>query len=201
MKRLMTWMGVAAIASAVAATANEKMTITIPSVTSGKCAITLLEADGIHPMVGASLKLQAVKDGSEAAATTSDKVGKCVVKLEDGRYILSVDGKNLTLVDASKDGQMAWCRIVVSENPMLVGGQVAGEVVAVSGGLFGAGTTAGTIAIVAGTAVVVVGGTAYAIDDYQPSGTTGGGPAVVTVSTPVVPVSTGSRSRPVPTSP
>ncbi len=166
MKRMMMWMGVALVASAVVASATDKLTIKIPSVTSGKCAMTLLEADGIRPLSGASLKLQATKDGTEAASEITDKAGKCIVKLEEGRYILSVDGKNLTLVDASDKGQMAWCRIVVSEKPMLVGGQVEGEVVAVSGGLFGTGTV-GTIAIIAGTTVVVVGGVAYAIDEYN----------------------------------
>ena len=184
MKRMMMWMGVALVASAVVAAAADKLTIKIPSVTSGKCAMTLLEADGIRPLAGASLKLQATKDGTEAASEITDKAGKCIVKLEEGRYILSVDGKNLTLVDASEKGQMAWCRIVVSDKPMLVGGQVEGEVVAVSGGLFGTGTV-GTIAIVAGTTVVVVGGVAYAVDEYEDDGD---GIATVTVvdETPIV---------------
>ncbi len=194
MKRMVMWMGVGLIASAVVASATDKLTIKIPSVTSGECSMTLLEADGIRPMAGASLKLQATKDGSEAASEITDKAGKCIVKLEEGRYILSVDGKNLTLVDASEKGQMAWCRIVVSEKPMLVGGQVEGEVVAVSGGLFGTGTV-GTIAIVAGTTVVVVGGVAYAIDEYEDDGD---GIATVTVvdETPVV-----RRGTPPPASP
>ena len=185
MKRVVTWIGVALIASAVVASATDKLTIKIPSVTSGKCSMTLLQADGIRPMAGANLKLQATKDGSEAASAISDNAGKCVVKLEEGRYILSVDGTNLTLVDASPKGEMAWCRIVVSEKPMLVGGQVEGEIVAVSGGLFGTGTV-GTIAIVAGTTVVVVGGVAYAVDEYNDDGD---GIATVTVTdtTPVPP--------------
>ena len=193
MKKMVMWMGVGLIASAVAASATDKLTIKIPSVTSGECSMTLLEADGIRPMAGASLKLQATKDGSDAASEITDKAGKCIVKLEEGRYILSVDGKNLTLVDASEKGQMAWCRIVVSEKPMLVGGQVEGEVVAVSGGLFGTGTV-GTIAIIAGTTVVVVGGVAYAIDEYEDDGD---GIATVTVvdETPVV------RRGPAPASP
>ena len=160
--------------------------------------MTLLQADGIRPMAGASLKLQATKDGNEAASAISDRAGKCIVSLEEGRYILSVDGKNLTLVDAHENGQMAWCRIVVSDKPMLVGGQVEGEVVAVSGGLFGAGTT-GTIAIVAGTAVVVVGGVAYAIDDYQPDNTTGTATVTVVDDTPVA--GGGGGGAPPPASP
>jgi len=187
-------MGVVLVASAMVATAKDELTIKIPSVTSGKCSMTLLQADGIRPMAGASLKLQATKDGSEAASATSDKAGKCIVSLEEGRYILSVDGKNLTLVDAHEKGQMAWCRIVVSDKPMLVGGQVEGEVVAVSGGLFGTGTV-GTIAIVAGTTVVVVGGVAYAVDEYEDDGD---GIATVTVvdETPV-----GGGGAPPPASP
>ncbi len=177
MKRAIVWMGVALIASAMVATAKDELTIKIPSVTSGKCSMTLLEADGIRPMAGASLRLQATKDGSEAASEIANKAGKCVVKLEEGRYVLSVNGKNLTLVDASPEGDMAWCRIVVSDKPMLVGGQVEGEVVAVSGGLFGTGTV-GTIAIVAGTTVVVVGGVAYAVEEYEDDGD---GIATVTV--------------------
>jgi len=194
-KTAMIMMGAALIASAIVASATENLTIKIPSVTSGKCAMTLLEADGIRPLGGASLKLQATKDGTEAASEITDKAGKCIVRLEEGRYILNVNGKNLTLVDASEKGEMAWCRIVVSDKPMLVGGQVEGEVVAVSGGLFGSGTV-GTIAIVAGTTVVVAGGVSYAVEEHEDDGD---GIATVTVvdETPV----TGGGGTPPPASP
>ena len=189
MMKSMTWMSIALIATAIMATAADELKVKIPSVTSGECSITLLEADGIRPMVNADLKLQATKDGSIAASTVSDKSGKCIVKLEDGRYILSVDGKNLTLIDASKKGEMAWCRIVVSAKPMLVGGQVAGETVAVSGGLFGTGTV-GTIAIVAGVTIVTVAGVDYIVDEFEDDGD---GIARVTVVEPTPIVTTPPR--------
>jgi hypothetical protein len=187
MNKVMSWVGIALVASVVMASANEKLSIKIPSLTSGKCAITLLEADGIKPMADADLKLLTLKEGKEAAAAKSDRAGKCIVKLEEGRYILSVDGKNLTLVDASKNGQMAWCRIVVSENPMLVGGQEEGETVAVAGW----GTT--QVVMTALGAAVVIGGAWYLIDDYQDDDDDDTPATVTILPTPI--------DRPAPTSP
>ena len=180
-----TWMAVAVVASTLVASAGVQQKIKIPSVTSGTCSITLLEADGIKPMAAADVKLIDAKDETKVVASTTDAAGKCIVKLEDGRYVLSVNGANLTLLDASKAGQMAWCRIVVSETPMLVGGQTAGETVVVSGGLF-SGATTGSIVFIGGLACVTVGGVAYAIDDYQPDGNSGNATVTVTDTTPIV---------------
>ncbi len=181
MKKMVTWMSVAVIASALTVSATEQQKINIPSLTSGTCSITLLEADGIKPMAAANVKIIDARETTKVVASTTDASGKCIVKLEDGRYVLSVNDKNITLLDASKNGAMAWCRIVVSETPMLVGGQVAGEVVAISGGLFGTGTV-GTIAIVAGATIVTVAGVDYAVDEYEDDGD---GIATVTVTVPV----------------
>ncbi len=196
MTKLATCMIAVILASAVLATAGETLKINIPSVTSGKCSMTLLDKDGIRPLAGAKLSLLTVKDGSEATSVVTDQAGKCIVKLEEGRYILNVNDKNITLVDASEKGQMAWCRIVVSDKPMLVGGQTEGEVVAVSGGLFGAGTT-GSIAIIGGVTCVVVGGVAYAIDEYNDDDDDDDELAEVTV-TDTTPV---KKSSPSPSSP
>jgi hypothetical protein len=191
MIKMATGMAIAVVASTLVASAGVQQKLKIPSVTSGKCSITLLEADGIKPMAAADVKLIDAKDEKKVVASTTDAAGKCIVKLQDGRYVLSVNDKNITLLDASKDGAMAWCRIVVSETPMLVGGQVVGEVVAVSGGLFGAGTV-GTIAIVAGVTVVTVAGVDYAVDEYEDDGD---GNATVTVAAPT-PVGSPSPASP-----
>jgi hypothetical protein len=161
MVKLMAGLVAIAIASSAIAGETQKNTAKIPSLKSGECTITLLDADGIKPLAGAKLVLQSAKDAKNATTVKANQAGACVMDIADGRYILSVNDKILTLLDASKDGQLAWCRIVVSEQPMLIGGQVAES----AGGFtfLGLSGSAGVGAAV-GAGLVVVGGVVVAAD-------------------------------------
>jgi len=161
MVKLMAGIVALAIASSAIAGETQKNTAKIPSLKSGECKITLLDKDGIKPLAGAKLVLHSAKDAKNATTVEANKAGVCVMDIADGRYILSVNDRILTLIDASEDGQLAWCRIVVSEKPMLIGGQDP----ATTGGVFTfmglSGGAAWTAAVAAGlvtAGAVVVGG-------------------------------------------
>lgn len=123
MKKMMTVLVAVALSASAIAGEAEKNAVRIPSVKSGGCSITLLDADGIKPLAGAQLSLQSAKDAKAMITAKANDAGLCKVTVGDGRYVLSVNEKPLTLLDASKDGKLAWCRIVVSDKPMLIGGQ------------------------------------------------------------------------------
>ena len=121
MVKLMVGMVALALASTAIAGEVQKKSVQIPSVKAGKCSITLLNADGVKPLAGAKLTLQSVEDTKLIISAEAAKSGLCVVDVKNGRYILSVNDKIMTLFDVADDGKLAWCRIVVSEKPMLVG--------------------------------------------------------------------------------
>jgi len=157
-----------AIASSAVAGEVQKKAEQIPSVKAGKCSITLLGSDGIKPLAGAKLTLQSVKDTKQIISAEAGKSGLCVVDVKNGRYILSVNDKIMTLFDVKDEGKLAWCRIVVSEKPMLIGGQAEAEAAAAGGFSFmglngGAAVAAATAAGVVAVGAVGAGG--YAIYD------------------------------------
>lgn len=163
MVKLMAGIMAFAIASTAIAGDVQKNVAKIPSVKAGKCSITLLGADGIKPLAGAKLTLQSADNAKKIISAEANQAGLCVVDMENGRYVLSVDDKVLTLVDVADNGQLAWCRIVVSEKPMLIGGQDDEEEDNKKGFVF-LGLT-GSAAVVAavgagavGAAAIVVGG-------------------------------------------
>ncbi len=155
MVKLMAGIVALAIASSAIAGETQKDSTKIPSLKSGKCSITLLDADGIKPLAGAKLTLQSAKDAKSATTVEANKAGLCKLDIADGRYILSVNDNPLTLLDASKEGQLAWCRIVVSAQPMLIGGQEE----AVAGGFAFMGLNGGPAVLAAtGLGLAVAGG-------------------------------------------
>jgi len=126
MRKLIAGMMAAVIASAAMAADMQKSSVKIPSVKAGKCSVTLLDKDGIKPLANAELKLRSTKDKKKVVNAKANEAGVCVLKnIEEGRYVLSVNDKVLTLFDVAQNGQFDWCRIVVSDKPMLVGGQAA----------------------------------------------------------------------------
>lgn len=168
------FMALAIASAAVAGDSAKKSDVKVPSVKTGKCSITLLDADGIKPLAGAELKLQSLKDTKKIVKTKANQAGLCKVKLEKGRYVLSVNDKILTLLDVEKKGQLAWCRIVVSEKPMLIGGQAAeGDDEDAAGGFTFMGLSGGAAYAAAGAAGIValgaVGGGGYLIYDNNRS--------------------------------
>ncbi len=168
MRRVMAGLVAVAIAStAMAADVQKKSVVKIPSVKSGKCSITLLDKDGIKPLPGAELKLQSVKDSKKVITAKADKAGLCVLKnIADGRYVMIVNGKVMSLFDVSKSGQFAWCRIIVGDKPMLVGGQAEEGAAGATGGFTFLGLSGGAAYGAAG-AVALVGAGAAGWGGYE----------------------------------
>ncbi|MBT3192688.1 MAG: hypothetical protein HN341_09060 [Verrucomicrobia bacterium] len=159
MIKAMTWVVALAMATTVVASETQKSTARIPSLKSGKCSITLLDKDGIKPLAGATLSLQSAKGADQVLAATASDAGLCVLDIAEGRYVLSVNEKVLTLLDVSEEGQLAWCRIVMSDEPMLIGGQgEEGAGFTFMGLKGGAGVAAAAGTGLAGAAGVGVGG-------------------------------------------
>jgi len=142
----------------------------IPTLKVGKCAITLLDSNGIKPLSGAGLLLTNAEDGKVAVSAVANKSGLCEITVAEGRYLLSINEKPVTLLNASKEGEMAWARIVLGDSPMLVGGQEgATEATFTFMGL--SGQAAVTAAVAAGVITVGAGGAIIynEVDDAQPS--------------------------------
>jgi len=141
---------------------------------TGECEFKLLDSKGVEPLAFSDLTLSSPENGDVVVQATADKRGECVVRLDAGRYILGVNGVNLSIMEVTASSEIAECRIVVPERPMLVG---AGEddddddtnvVVVVPATSAGAVTAAGAGggaggAAVGGMTYVVVGGAAVLV--------------------------------------
>lgn len=171
MVKLMT--GIVALAIASSVIASEKSEVKIPSMKTGKCKITLMDKDNINPLAGATLKLQSIKDAKNITSVEANKAGLCILDITEGRYVLSVNDKILTLIDASKDGQLAWCRIVVSEKSMLIGGQEP----VTTGGFTFLGLSGGAAAGAAGFAGLAVAGGVHGVVQSTEGGNSNPNPA------------------------
>lgn len=90
---------------------------------AGTCHFKLLASDGIKPLTGSLLTLSSIKDGKNIAEAVADKTGKCNLDISVGRYILSVNKRELAILETSEESKISECRIVVPAEAMQVGGQ------------------------------------------------------------------------------
>lgn len=198
MLRIRTTVGMLAV-SALAAVAMAENTATsgkLLRMQPGEGVFTILDNKGVRPMPGSELSVRDMQDGEAIVKAVANEAGRAVVELTEGRFILSVDQLNLSVLDVSADAAHTECRIVMPLQNMLVGGQAEGGTGAAGAG--GAAGDGGTVEmgrslmtpVVIGGALVLVGGVAYAIDEN--SGSSRRDP--VTVVQPVV--QTGRRATP-----
>jgi len=153
---------------------------------AGSCTFTLLDSNGVKPLADVTLSLASVKDGKRIAKTASDRMGRCTLDVPKGRHILGVDDLNVSIVEASDVAKSSECRILVSKDALIVGGQ-DGDAAAGAGAGGGAGLGGLTTQqlVVGGLTVLTVGGGGYAIydnnkdDDDDSSGAAGSGTVVV----------------------
>jgi hypothetical protein len=196
MRVVMTAVAMIAVSAMVAGAADTVVQKRIPTIHLEKCAITLLDADGIKPLAGAALALNQAEDGKTVVSAVANKAGLCEITVAEGRYVLTVNERPITLINAAKDGQLAWARIVVSETPMLVGGQEGATEEEESKKLFAffglSGAPAVGAAVLVGAAAV---GGGYAVyDNNKDDGDD-------TPPTPEPTTPTVIRTRPAPVSP
>jgi len=127
---------------------------------SGTLSFTLLESDGVTPMNGAAIQMQAPEDAAVVAESISDKQGNADLVLVEGRYLLNVSGRTLSVLEVADDASLTACRVVVPSSAMLVAGQEEETAV-----VAGTGSTL-TPVVIGGVAVLAAAG-GYAIYDHN----------------------------------
>lgn len=140
---------------------------------AGSCTFTLLDSNGAKPLADVMLSLASVKDGKRIAKTASDRMGRCVLDVPKGRHILGVNELNISIVEASDVAKSSECRILVSKDALVLGGQ-DGEGVdkrKAAGAKDGGGAAGLTTeqVVLGGLTVVTVSGGGYAIYDNNRS--------------------------------
>lgn len=157
---------------------------------AGEISMAVLESDGVTPLQSASIKMLSPEDNSVLSETVSDDLGKAVLALEEGRYLLNISDVTLAVMDVSADATITSCRVVMPAAAMLVAGQEAKDGkdgkkgggasesgAAAAGGAGGAAVAGGSswmlpVGIITGAAILIGGTWAY-VDHQQPSKTIG----------------------------
>lgn len=152
---------------------------------TGEVSFTLLQADGVTPMNAAAIKMLAADNGRVQVEAVSDSQGKAAVTLAEGRYLLNIDGRTLSVLEAAGDATLTSCRVVVPAVPLVVAGAADDQQSSSTNRAGGFWLTSGglTPVLIGGAVVLVAGGGGYAIydnnkdednagDDVVPPGTT-----------------------------
>ena len=137
---------------------------------AGDIAMTVLDSDGVSPLADASIKMLSPEDNSVLTETVSDELGKAVLALEEGRYLLNISDMTLAVMDVSADATITSCRVVVPAASMLVAGQESVDSNADGTSEYGSWIV--PAGIIAGLAILAGGGAAI-IAHQQPSKTIG----------------------------
>ena len=90
---------------------------------AGDVSFTVLDTDGASPLSSASIKLISSESGDVVAETTADELGQAVVSIDAGRYILNISDINLALFDVDAAEGLSFCRVIMPDAALLVGGQ------------------------------------------------------------------------------
>lgn len=145
----------------VAMAGTASMGTTMLRMQPGEGVFTILDTRGVSPLPGSQLSIRDMEQGEPVVGAVADEAGRAVVELTEGRFIVNVNNINLSVLDVNPDAEHSECRIVMPNQDMLVGGQADEDTVAL-------GSTMMTPVVIGG-AVVLVGGVAYAIDEYSSS--------------------------------
>ena len=170
MNRVRKIAGVLAVSAVAAVTMAETATTggTMLRMQPGEAVFTILDTRGVSPLPGSELSIRDMQQGETIVGAVADDAGRAVVELTEGRFIVNVDNINLSVLDVRADADHSECRIVMPSQDMLVGGQAEDD----DGDVAAAGITLGSrmmTPVIIGSAVVLVGGVAYAIDEHSSS--------------------------------
>lgn len=89
---------------------------------SGEVSFDLRTSDGVSPLADATIQMLSTEDSSVLAEAVSDEMGQAVIALDSGRYLLSVSGSTLAVMDVADDAALSACRIIVPDASMMVAG-------------------------------------------------------------------------------
>lgn len=128
MKTQIRWGMVLAVAACLASGAwAEDPSDQLVRFKTGSVSFSLLQPDGVTPMAGAELQMLSPVDAAVRASAVADRLGKAVLALDEGRYLLNVSGRTLSVLDVADDATLTTCRVVVPEAALLVAGQEEDE--------------------------------------------------------------------------
>ncbi len=89
---------------------------------SGEVSFDLRTSDGVSPLSDATIQMLSSEDSSVLAEAVSDEMGQAVIALDSGRYLLSISGATLAVMDVADDAALSACRIIVPDADMMVAG-------------------------------------------------------------------------------
>ena len=81
--KVMTAIMTLLMASCMVTVASETVQKRIPTIHLGKCAITLLDADGIKPLAGATLALSQAEGGKAVVTSVANQAGLCEITVAE----------------------------------------------------------------------------------------------------------------------
>ena len=92
MRRVMVMMAVLALAATASVRAADGDGQLIQFKT-GDVSFTLLQSDGVTPLAATELRMLSPEDGGVLAEAVSDQLGRAVIALIEGRYLLNVSDR------------------------------------------------------------------------------------------------------------
>ncbi len=155
---------------------------------SGEVSFDLRTSDGVSPLADATIQMLSSEDSSVLAEAVSDEMGQAVIALDSGRYLLSVSGATLAVMDVADDASLSACRIIVPDASMMVAGAEddQDQEEADAAWVLPALGIAGGIAILVGAGFII---------DNNTKGDSKGGSAVTTPTEPTTPPAKHKKSK------
>ena len=106
---------------------------------SGECRFTVLGPDGIKPLEGVRVSIVPVDGSAGDVSTVTDTGGVCGFNIDQGRYVISLNDRQIALLQTSPTETITDYRFVVPSESMIMETHAAAETIAE---VTGAGETA-----------------------------------------------------------
>jgi len=114
---------IALFALALFAVASLSLAGALNQFKAGDISFSVLDKDGSTPLSSAPIKLISSESGDVVAQTTADELGRAVIALDTGRYLLNISDIDLAVFDVSSIEGISSCRVIMPDAALLVGGQ------------------------------------------------------------------------------